>query len=158
MLAMTLKKVMLEYLDTKMSMHMVGPYMTTTSYKKRDFKLTKKKQFQLEADWLQHNKTAKSFGENKLSFEEYLNLRRGIVTKVKATISRRPTYTVKTEPYRRTTPYYPSLDSGKGVAVKKPIQQYTGDAMIGIGQLHKSNAIPVFKQSDAEDISKMRRG
>ena len=52
-------------------MHLVGPYLTTTSYKKRDFKMTKKKQAQLEADWLQHNKTAKSFGEPKLTFEEY---------------------------------------------------------------------------------------
>jgi hypothetical protein len=52
----------------------------------------------------------------------------------------------------------PSFDSNIGVAPKKDIQQYTGDAMIGIGQLHKSNAIPVFKQEDAIDISKMRRG
>jgi hypothetical protein len=29
--------------------------------------------------------------------------------------------------------------------------------MIGIGQLHKSNAVPVFKQEDAADIAKMRR-
>jgi hypothetical protein len=50
------------------------------------------------------------------------------------------------------------LDTGAGVAVKKEVQQYTGDAMIGIGQLHKSNAIPVFSKEDAIDISKMRRG
>jgi len=30
--------------------------------------------------------------------------------------------------------------------------------MIGIGQLHKSNASPVFSQEEAIDISKMRRG
>jgi len=62
--------------------------------------------------------------------------------------------------YRRecNTSHLPSLDTGIGVAPKKPIQQYTGDAMIGIGQLHKSNAIPVFSQEDAIDISKMRRG
>ena len=59
---------------------------------------------------------------------------------------------------KRLTNHIPSLDTGKGIAVKKEVQQYTGDAMIGIGQLHKSNAIPVFKQEDAIDISKMRRG
>ena len=64
----------------------------------------------------------------------------------------------KVEPYRRETPYYPSLNSDSGVAAKKPHQQYTGDAMIGIGQLHKSNSIPVFKAEDAVDIAKMRRG
>jgi len=139
-------------------MHLVGPYLTTTSYKKRDFKMTKKKQAQLEADWLQHNKTAKSFGEPKLTFEEYLDFRRGIVPKVKIPLSRQPTYSVKVEPYRRSTPQYPSLNSDSGVAVKKPVAQYTGTAMIGIGQLHKSNSIPVFSKEDAIDISKMRRG
>jgi hypothetical protein len=61
------------------------------------------------------------------------------------------------DPSRRTD-HIPSLDSGKGIAAKKENIQYTGDAMIGIGQLHKSNAVPVFKAEDAIDISKMRRG
>jgi hypothetical protein len=62
--------------------------------------------------------------------------------------------------YRREcgTNNIPSLDTGKAVAPKKEIQQYTGDAMIGIGQLHKSNAVPIFSKEDAIDISKMRRG
>ena len=59
---------------------------------------------------------------------------------------------------KRLTNHIPSLDSGSGVATKKEVQHYTGDAMIGIGQLHKSNAVPVFKAEDAIDISKMRRG
>jgi hypothetical protein len=65
--------------------------------------------------------------------------------------------TVVVDP-RRSTNHIPSLDTGKGVAAKKPVQQYTGDAMLGIGQLHKSNAVPIFKAEDAIDISKMRRG
>ena len=59
---------------------------------------------------------------------------------------------------RRLTNHIPSLDTGVGVAVKKEVTQYTGTAMLGIGQLHKSNAIPVFSKEDAVDISKMRRG
>ena len=59
---------------------------------------------------------------------------------------------------RRLTNHIPSLDTGKGLAVKKEVTQYTGTAMLGIGQLHKSNAIPVFSKEDAVDISKMRRG
>lgn len=51
-----------------------------------------------------------------------------------------------------------SLDTGAGIAVKSPINQYTGDAMLGIATLHKSNAVPVFSQEDAKSISKMRRG
>ena len=52
----------------------------------------------------------------------------------------------------------PSLDSGVGLAPRRERNTYTGDAMIGIGQLHKSNAVPVFKQEDAIDLAKMRRG
>ena len=58
----------------------------------------------------------------------------------------------------RSTDHIPSVDTGQGLAAKKATQQYTGDAMIGIGQLHKSNAVPIFKAEDAVDISKMRRG
>lgn len=59
---------------------------------------------------------------------------------------------------RRLTHNIPSLDTGRGLAAKKEVQQYTGTAMLGIGQLHKSNSIPVFSKEDAVDISKMRRG
>ena len=59
---------------------------------------------------------------------------------------------------RRLTHNIPSLDTGVGVAVKKEVTQYTGTAMLGIGQLHKSNSVPVFSKEDAVDISKMRRG
>lgn len=52
----------------------------------------------------------------------------------------------------------PSRDSGSGNATLKPANIYTGDKMIGIGQLHKSNAVPVFSGEEAVEISKMRRG
>ena len=58
---------------------------------------------------------------------------------------------------RRETPNYPSLNSNVGSTGKKESIQYTGDAMIGIGQLHKSNAVPIFSAEDAVNISKMRR-
>lgn len=51
----------------------------------------------------------------------------------------------------------PSLNTGLGTATLKPSNVYTGDKMIGIGQLHKSNAVPVFRAEDAEDIARMRR-
>jgi len=58
----------------------------------------------------------------------------------------------------RIVSHLPSHDTGVGVAARAPDKVYTGDAMIGIGQLHKSNGIPVFRQEDAIDVSKMRRG
>ena len=34
---------------------------------------------------------------------------------------------------------------------------YTGNAVVGIATLHKSNAVPVFSRDDAIEISNMRR-
>ena len=63
-----------------------------------------------------------------------------------------PTYT-----FRGQNNKLPSVDSGIGNAFAKDIPEYTGDKMIGIGQLHKSNAIPIFRNEDIISLSKMRR-
>ena len=60
-------------------------------------------------------------------------------------------------PIGRETPHIPSRGTGMGNAVKVTPNMYTGDKMLGIGQLHKSNAVPVFRQEDVEDIARMRR-
>lgn len=52
----------------------------------------------------------------------------------------------------------PSVNTTAAFVGAKVTQQYTGDAMIGIATLHKSNAVPVFTEQEAQDISKMRRG
>ena len=75
----------------------------------------------------------------------------------KSTVKRDTTPTRKPEPYRRETIRHPSLDSGAGTATLGTPKEYTGTEMIGIGQMHKSNAVPVFRQSDAESLAKMRR-
>lgn len=41
--------------------------------------------------------------------------------------------------------------------VKVENRQYTGDKIVGIGTLHKSNAVPVFSDQEAKDLSSMRR-
>ncbi len=51
----------------------------------------------------------------------------------------------------------PSLVTPGGNCAKKEVIQYTGTEMLGIGQLHKSNAVPVFRTEDAADIARMRR-
>ncbi len=65
----------------------------------------------------------------------------------------------KPEPYRRDTgPRIPSLGSNNaGPCVKQEIKVYTGENMLGISQLHKSNSIPVFSKEEIIDIGKMRR-
>ena len=62
------------------------------------------------------------------------------------------------KPYIRETPHYPSLESHGGSCTKPVMGKvYTGDKMIGIGTLHKSNAVPIFNAEDALDQAKMRR-
>lgn len=62
------------------------------------------------------------------------------------------------KPYVRETPYYPSLNSADtGPATKSSPKVYTGDKVLGIATLHKSNAVPVFNNTEAVEISSMRR-
>lgn len=60
---------------------------------------------------------------------------------------------------RDTGPRIPSLNGGRDTApaVKKETPVYTGTKIIGIGTMHKSNAVPIFSDDDAKAISSMRR-
>lgn len=60
----------------------------------------------------------------------------------------------------RETPDYPSVTTKGSVhaTARKENQQYTGDLLVGIGTLHKSNMVPVMRGTDqAIEIAKMRR-
>jgi viroplasmin and RNaseH domain-containing protein len=63
------------------------------------------------------------------------------------------------KPYIRDTGPRPASKSSwhTGAVTSKQSQQYTGTAIVGISTLHKSNAVPVFSQKEAEEIAKMRR-
>lgn len=65
---------------------------------------------------------------------------------------------ISSKPFIREFPNIPSRDTGF-VGGTKPVEgkKYTGSAIIGIGTLHKSNAVPIFSQEEAEDQAKMRR-
>ena len=41
---------------------------------------------------------------------------------------------------------------------KKEEKIYTGNEIMGIAQMHKSNAIPIRNKKSAEEVAKMRRG
>ena len=60
--------------------------------------------------------------------------------------------------YRRETQPIPSLNVWiTGPINTKPSQYYTGDQLVGISQMAKSNAVPVFNYEHVIDISRMRR-
>ena len=68
------------------------------------------------------------------------------------------TYNLSAPVGRSTSNHIPSRATAGGSTAPVAHKEYTGTKMLGIGQLHKSNAVPVFCNQDAVDISKMRRG
>jgi len=143
-----------------LSMHMEGPALTTTRTKRYKLNLTKAKREQLEMDLFHYNKKRKRNGEAKITFDQYIDIRCGRVMKKPRHPSEMGEYNGPSynPPPGRETKVYPSLNTNTGSTAKKEHQIYTGDNMLGIGQLHKSNSVPVFKKEDAEDLAKMRRG
>ncbi len=51
----------------------------------------------------------------------------------------------------------PSVSTAGGSCSKPSNLTYTGDKIVGIGMMHKSNLVPIFSDSEAKDISSMRR-
>ncbi len=66
-------------------------------------------------------------------------------------------YKLSAPPGRTTSTNIPSrvTEGGSTAPVHKV---YTGDKILGIATMHKSNAVPVFSDEQAVDISRMRRG
>lgn len=61
-------------------------------------------------------------------------------------------------PACRETPKIPSLPFSGGACTKKATPVYTGTKILGIGTMHKSNAVPIFSDEQAIEIATMRRG
>ena len=134
-----------------MTMHMVGPWLTTTG-KKRG-----KKKFR-NAD------VANKARQNAESWQAFLDKwdikpdEKSNRTTIRKSTWMGPTVNsrVVVDP-RRLTNHIPSLDTGKGIAVKKEVQHYTGTECIGVAVMHKSCLQPIFNKQSAEDVAKMRR-
>jgi hypothetical protein len=58
---------------------------------------------------------------------------------------------------RATPSHIPSLVTPGGDCTKKEQLKYTGDKLVGVATLHKSNGIPIFSKEEAMDVSTMRR-
>jgi len=60
-------------------------------------------------------------------------------------------------PESRSTSHIKSKGQTGGVANLVPNKVYTGDKIIGIAQMAKSNAVPVFNSDHIVEIARMRR-
>ena len=67
------------------------------------------------------------------------------------------TYNLSAPVGRTTTNHIPSRETAGGSTA--PVHKvYTGTKILGIGTMHKSNAVPIFSDDEAKEISRMRRG
>ena len=67
------------------------------------------------------------------------------------------TYKLSAPAGRTTTTNLPSRVTPGGSTA--PVHKvYTGTKVLGIATMHKSNAVPVFAEEEAIEISRMRRG
>lgn len=121
-----------------MTMHLMGPAFTTTSTKKRKkFKSAEEKRQHLEYQaWKKQLKSSLS------------------------PAATRPNRLKVDYSFVRETAHIPShQDDGTNVASRKEARVYNGERrLIGIGQMHKSNAVPIFDEDSAKEIARMRRG
>ena len=125
-----------------MSMHMEGPWLSMTGRRKG------KKKFA----------SAEQKRQAEILEQEWQALKAKYEPKTKVKLGR-SSY-VPPKPLRRDSdqPRIPSLDTGvKGAVNVRMPQRYTGDNIVGIGTMHKSNAVPIFSDQEAKDISSMRR-
>ena len=144
-----------------MTMSLVGPYLTTTNYKKRKAKkITDNQRLKLEQDWRAHNKQMRRINCHSSQYdtlEEYIAYTRGEY-KSKKKPKKSDEYVSPPSANYRSTAHIPSLGDGVGTAPKKEHPKYTGDLIVGIATMHKSNAVPVMRgTTQAKDISAMRR-
>ena len=127
-----------------MSMHLVGPYMTTTSYKKRKAKNKTKKMLEAEA---KHNKWLRKMNAHPEQIAES--------KKKNANVS-----ILSVPDYRSSGNSIPTSDVIPGGSTgPKERLVYSGERrLLGVATMHKSNMVPVFDTKDAKDIARMRRG
>jgi hypothetical protein len=131
-----------------MSMHIVGPWLSTTGKKKGKKKWpsaeAKRQAEQLNQEWQELKKRHNIEQEDK-------RRKRALAA---------PVWTDTTPKHRGADDPKPkSLNTWVTGAVNiRQTPQYTGTKIIGIGTMHKSNAVPIFSDQEAIDISRMRRG
>lgn len=127
-----------------MSMHIEGPWLSSTgrTKTKRKFRSASeaKQARELDASWQAlKSKWDVPVASKKKAKPEPLN------------------YKLTTPPGRETAAI-PSRDTGhKGAVSSKPTPRYTGNNVLGISQMAKSNAVPVFNTDHIVEIGKMRR-
>jgi len=123
-------------------MHLEGPWLSTTGKKRGKIKFAS----------AEHKRQAEAQAAAWELLKQKHAPKKPVFSKV-FTNSKMPKIVIP-----RSTDHIPSLNSGQGIAARAPDKVYTGTKVKGIGTMHKSNAVPVFSDEEAVEISTMRRG
>ena len=130
-----------------MSMHLNHPSLSLNGRKKGKVKFRNadeaRKARELDASWRELQKKWEVDAEEK---------------KRKRAMKAEPlVYKLSAPAGRSTTHHIPSVNTGGNATLAAP-KVYTGTKVKGIATMHKSNAVPVFSDEEAVEISRMRRG
>ena len=129
-----------------MTMHLCGPALTLTGKKKGKIKFRNaeeaRKARELATEWekLKARWAVPAPTRRRRTFEPLAGC-----------------YTLTVPEGRATTRAIPSVPM-TGNATRAEPKVYTGTKVRGIATMHKSNAVPVFSDEEAVEISRMRRG
>lgn len=127
-------------------MHLEGPWLSTTGKRKGKQKFAsadaKRKNEQLDKEWRDLQKRWGVEADER---------------KRQRALKAEPLSYSLSVPANRSTAHIKSLGQTTGVATLAQPKVYTGTKVKGIATMHKSNAVPVFSDEQAIDISKMRR-
>lgn len=127
--------------DIIMSMHLEGPWLTTTGKRKG------------KRRWA----SAEHKRQDEMLTDHWNDiLHRHAPVKPLASVKSRA-YVPPVNARLHETRHLASVDSGQGNTARRESPQYTGTAMKGVGVMHKSNAVPVFTDEQAQELASMRR-
>jgi hypothetical protein len=129
-------------------MHLEGPWLSTTGKRKGKQKFAS----------AEHARKARALDESwkELQKKWAVEIEDKKRTRALKAEPLKGSYSLTIPEGRNTTAHIKSIDTG-GNAVLRPNPVYTGTKVKGIATMHKSNAVPVFSDEEAQDISKMRR-
>lgn len=130
-----------------MTMHIVGPWLSTTGKKKGKVKFKS----------AEEARNARALEQEWASMKKKWGVEIDDAKRKRAMAAEIYSPPVSSNP-RGISNNIQSLNTKPtGAVSSKPSPVYTGTKVLGIGTMHKSNAVPIFSDDEAKEISTMRR-
>jgi len=141
-----------------MTMHIIKGVYTTSKKPKKKKKAEKVSFSAMELEWRKYNKEMRKTHCHNLQFatlKDYIEYRS---SKSKKFTKEFKEY-VPEKTFERKQQKYASIPpTATDISFSKPERpEYTGDYIVGIATMHKSNLVPVGRDDNPKDYSTMRR-